>query len=186
MKTLLLLLTLSNLLPALTPQTAWANSRVSIPSNICDNHFRTIQSSDDIGLWLYSTPSYDDNVYPRHNGSTTISVLENGTEVMINIGDATGQWTEITIPGGTTGWVLTNALAASSIGSSSFNGHMRVHTLDGGVVNLRSEPWLTSQVVRPLQTGELVQYRNFEGYWNEVLTTDGLRGFVASQYLVCD
>ncbi|WP_157072177.1 SH3 domain-containing protein [Picosynechococcus sp. PCC 73109] len=186
MKKFLFLLTLSSLLPVLTPQAAWANSRASIPSNICDNHFRRIQSSDNIRLRLYSTPSYDNNGYPSHNASTIIRVLKNGTEVMINMGDSTGRWTEITIPGGTTGWVLTNALAASSIGSSSFNGYMRVHTLDGGIVNLRSEPWLTSQVVKPLQTGELVRYRNFDGYWHEVSTTDGRRGFVASQYLVCD
>ena len=157
-----------------------------VPSNICDNQFRAIQNPNDTRLWLYSEPSYNVSGYPQHNASTVINILENGTEALINTGDATGQWTEITIPGGTTGWVPTIALIPISVGSDRFNGRLRVHTLDGGTVNLRTGPWLDSQVMRPLQTGELVQYHDFEGYWHEISTNDGLRGFIASEYLVCD
>ena len=42
----------------------------------------------------------------------------------------------------------------SQVGSDRFNGHMRIHTLDGGAVNLRAEPWLDGRVIRPLQTGD--------------------------------
>ena len=159
---------------------------VQVPSNICDNQFRTIQNPDGTERTLYSTPSYNASGHPRHDASAVIDVLANGTNVLFNIGDATGEWSEITISGGTTGWVLTSALASSSVGSDRFNGHMRIHTLDGGAVNLRTEPWLDGRVIRPLQTGEVVRPHNFEGYWSEVSTTDGLRGFVASEYLVCD
>ena len=192
MKSILNLLSLSILLGAsasLSPTYAFSPKPTpvdQVPSNICDSQFRTIQNSNGTDLWLYSTPSYNASGHPQHNASAVIDVLEDGTKVLFNIGDATGEWSEITIPGGTTGWVPTIALANSSVGSDHFNGNMRVHTLDGGTVNLRTEPWLDSRVIRPLQTGEVVRPHNFEGYWSEVSTTDGLRGFVASEYLVCD
>ncbi|MBD2328463.1 SH3 domain-containing protein [Alkalinema sp. FACHB-956] len=60
----------------------------------------------------------------------------------------------------------------------------RVKTVDGTALNLRVSPQLGTDVVAKLPNGAIVTEVGTVGQWTEVVTSDGLRGYVATNYLV--
>jgi len=102
----------------------------NVPRNICENSFRIIGDGESAAE-VFKQPHY----YADDRGAEVVKLVPTGTEVLFQVSDRTGDWSEISLKGGLTGWVRTRDLRASSDGSSSFNGKMRVKTLDGSLTN---------------------------------------------------
>jgi uncharacterized protein YraI len=127
--------------------------------------------------------------------SAVVGSLPYGTEVIVHLSDRSGEWAEVSAPGGKQGWVAMRFLSQDAVaapqrvpqsqggGTSGYYIRMRVSTLDGTNVNIRSGPSLEDAVVGVLATGETVTRMGEVGQWTEVDTGNGT-GFVASQYLV--
>jgi uncharacterized protein YgiM (DUF1202 family) len=158
-----------------TPSIHSRNQRV--PDNVCMSRFRIVRTHDGKNLNVRSGMNSND----RNIGS-----LPNGSEVLFNLSDKSGEWAEITAPGGLTGMVPAQLLVSSPTERSKFNGFMRVKTLDGDSVNIRSNAAVGSRVLGRLASNTVVKYNGFEGYWSDVTTPNGLRGYISSQYLVCN
>ncbi|GBO55010.1 hypothetical protein APA_3061 [Pseudanabaena sp. lw0831] len=154
--------------------------RENEPTNICNTAFRIIGNVEG-GAEVFKHPNY----YADDRGAEVIKLVSAGTEVLFEISDRTGDWSEIRLKGGLTGWVRTRDLRVSSDESSTFNGTMRVKTLDGSNLNIRQSASLSSPIIGPLRTGAIVTYKGFVGYWTEVVDENGVRGFVSSKFLVC-
>lgn len=154
--------------------------RENVPTNICETSFRII-SDDASAAEVFKKPHY----YADDRGAEVINLVPAGTEVLFQISDRTGDWSEISLKEGLTGWVRTRDLRVSSDESSTFNGTMRVKTLDGSNLNIRQSASLSSPTIGSLRTGAIVTYKGFVGYWTEVIDKNGVRGFVSSKFLVC-
>ena len=153
------------------------NGIARVPTNVCKSSFRVIKTPDGSNVSLRMS---------NGNNAPTRGSLPNGTEVLFNLSDRTGQWAEITARGGLTGWVPTRFLVSSPAGRSHFSGSMRVKTLDGGSLNIRAEPALGARVIGSLANDVVVKYNDVEGYWSNVTAPNGIRGYVVSQYLICN
>lgn len=110
--------------------------------------------------------------------------MAEGTQVLFNLSDRSNEWAEISTPQGLRGWVPSHVLKTSA-DSVSFQGSMKVKTLDGGSVNVRSQPSLNGPIIATVSTGQIVQYWQNVGYWAEVTAPNGQRGYISHQFLVC-
>lgn len=107
------------------------------------------------------------------------------SEVLFNTGDARGVWSEITARGGLTGWTKENNLRPSSDHSPEFKGTMRVKTLESPTISIRDSAY-SARRIGSLKRGEVVKYNTFDGYFADITSSNGIRGFVSSKYLVCN
>lgn len=147
------------------------------PTPSCEHRFRLIRTQDDNGYAnIRETPSTTARI---------LGTIENGSEVVVNIYDRSGQWAEITTSWRLTGWVSTQFLVYSPIGSAEYNGSLQVRTLDGSSVNLRNRPSLSSTILGTVENGAMVQYHETVGEWLEISAPNGVRGYIARQYLMC-
>lgn len=122
----------------------------------------------------------------RENTDTTARIrgtVPNGTVVLFNAGDRSGNWSEITAPGGLTGWVAERFLTYHHYGNTRFTGSMQVKTLEGGPVNLRSPG---GEVIATVPNGTLVTVEDRRGYFANVITPQGRRGQIVTQFLICN
>lgn len=145
-----------------------------LPNSVCQSSFRTAQSEGP--LFVRDYPSL---------AAAVVTSVASGTEVLYTLGDRSGAWAEIALPSGQTGWVENRLLGPSPVNNRQFNGTVEVKTLNGGPINLRTEPALRSEVVALLESGTVLTYVSDEGYWSAVMTPDGQSGYVASLFLVC-
>jgi uncharacterized protein YgiM (DUF1202 family) len=150
-----------------------------VPSGICAHSFRVVSTNDGSRLNLRSSPSDGAN-------SQIIGSIPNGTEVLANLSDRSGNWEEITLADGSRGWVAARFLRRSPIGSTQFNGSMRVRTLSGDSVALRSAPDPQARIITRLNNNAIVFFKQSEGYWNQVTTQTGQTGYVDNSYLICE
>lgn len=156
--------------------------RANIPTNICDSSFRVIKGDfGESDLEVFKQP----HDYADDRGVDILKRIPTGTEVLFNLANRTGEWSEITLSGGMTGWVRSRGLAPNLDRASTFNGHMRVKTLDDAPLTLRASADLLGVILGSIPTGEHVVYQGYEGYWSEILSPNQVKGFVNSKYLVC-
>ncbi|MGF1490879.1 MAG: SH3 domain-containing protein [Microcoleaceae cyanobacterium] len=113
-----------------------------------------------------------------------IGEIPRGTEVMMNVADRSGDWAEVTLPGGKTGWVAARYLKYSHHGSTEFTRTLRVRTLDGDPVNFRSTDFQT--VIDTVPDGSVVEFIRTAGYYSEVQTSDGQIGAIDNRFLICN
>ncbi|OUC14346.1 MAG: hypothetical protein B0A82_12735 [Alkalinema sp. CACIAM 70d] len=140
-----------------------------------------------------------------------VGSIPNGTQVLMHISDRSGEWLEVSAPGNLRGWVSAQYLvdrngetaspalaaaaqrlanstranqAAEAQSDNSSGRTYRVKTVDGTALNLRVSPQLGTEVVAKLSNGAIVTEVGTVGQWTEVVTADGLRGYVATDYLV--
>ncbi|AFY84971.1 SH3 domain-containing protein [Oscillatoria acuminata] len=123
------------------------------------------------------------NVRESPNDGRIIGTVTNGTVVLHNSGDRTGNWSEIIAPGGLTGWVAERFLSYHHYGNRRFTGTMQVKTLDGGPVNLRSP---SGGVFGSVPNGTLVTVEDSQGYFANVTTPEGRQGQIVTQFLICN
>ncbi|MEA5478159.1 SH3 domain-containing protein [Pseudanabaena galeata UHCC 0370] len=152
----------------------------NVPQNICGNSFRIIGDGESAAE-VFKQPHY----FAGDRGAEVIKLVPAGTEVLFQVSDRTGDWSEISLKGGLTGWVRSWNLRSSSDGSSKFNGKLRVKTLDGSNLNIRESPSLSAKKIGSLETGTIVTYKGFEGYWTKIVDRNNIEGFVSSKFLVC-
>lgn len=150
-------------------------SLAQIPNNICQSSFRTVQTGSGGSIPVRTS---------NQGQARALGRVADGTEVLFNLSDRNNEWAEITTPQGLQGWVpLDVLLPPSTVGS--FQGSMRVRTLDGGPVNLRSQPSLNGPIIVTVPAGQTVKYLRDAGYWGEVRTPTGQQGYISNQFLVC-
>ncbi|MGB3536350.1 MAG: SH3 domain-containing protein [Microcoleaceae cyanobacterium] len=113
-----------------------------------------------------------------------IGTLDNHTEAIASTFDRSGQWASIRAPGDVMGWVSTEFLVESPAVIEIYNGSMEIRTLDGERVNIHSNPQLGTEIVGTLNHGEIVEVFDSVGYWREISTASGIRGYVDSLYVV--
>jgi uncharacterized protein YraI len=127
--------------------------------------------------------------------SAVIASLRDGATVIMHGSDRSGAWSEVSAANRVRGWVATEYLQGKGSGvisqapraySDTDRSPMRVRTMDGDPVNLRSEPRLDGQVITAVPNGTVVYYEDTVGQWTQVSTQNGTKGFVASNYLVND
>ncbi|MBW4520542.1 MAG: SH3 domain-containing protein [Scytolyngbya sp. HA4215-MV1] len=135
----------------------------------------------------------------RKLDGTSRSVVP-ATTVLLPAGTGPDKSVPIALPGGFEGYIsdrdFQTSLTRFQFGSR-FEGKMRVKTLDpGGSVNLRKEPTRVGKpeqlVVGTLRDGDEVRVRGMapgstlmDSPYYYVLSDKGLRGFIATPYLVC-
>jgi uncharacterized protein YgiM (DUF1202 family) len=112
-----------------------------------------------------------------------LGTIPNGTVVLHHAGDRTGNWSEITAPGGLRGWVAERFLTYHHYGNTQFTGSMQVKTLEGGPVNLRSP---SGEVIGTVPNGTQVTTHDSRGYFATVTTPDGRQGQIVTQLLICN
>ncbi|NJK37032.1 MAG: SH3 domain-containing protein [Oscillatoriales cyanobacterium RM1_1_9] len=162
----------------------WSSTQpvlAQFPSTIdpkCRTAFRIVATQEG-ELNLRDQPDYPSL------SSAVIKRIPNGTEVVFNISDRTGDWAEVKIPGGQTGWVAARYLKYSHHGATDFNGRMRIRTLDGGAVNLRDLD-NSQAVIGTLPNNATVEFQQLSGYYSIVATPDGKVGQVDNRFLVCN
>jgi uncharacterized protein YgiM (DUF1202 family) len=142
----------------------------------CTSGFRTVKTQDGSSLNLRDRPGTQSRI------TTTIP---NNSEVFFNVSDRSGEWSEVTIRGGKTGWVASRFLARPESIAVTYPTRMRVKTLDGGALNIRNSPSLGGTVVGTVASGTTVTAHKFVGYWTEITTLSGTRGYVVTGYLLC-
>lgn len=94
---------------------------VLVARNQCLSSFYTVQTRDGDSLNLRANPTMTAEV---------VGNLPNGTEVVVNVYDRSGQWAEISAAKGVTGWVTVRYLTQLPVGSDLPAGSMWVKTLD--------------------------------------------------------
>ncbi len=115
--------------------------------------------------------------------ATILGRIPNGTVVLYNVGDRSGNWSEITAPGGLTGGVAERFLTYHHYGNTRFTGSMQVKTLEGGPVNLRSP---SGEVLGSVPNSTIVTVNESLGYFADVTTPEGRRGQIVTQLLICN
>ncbi len=120
----------------------------------------------------------------KPNG-TVIDRVSNGREVLFNASDRTGNWAEITLKGGKTGWVADRFLSRHPADAATFTGKRRIKTLDGDSVALRDVAGVRGKAIAVLKPGDIVTEIADVGQWVQVKTTSQKQGFVSRQYLTC-
>jgi len=123
------------------------------------------------------------NVRESPNDGRILGTVPNGTVVLFNAGDRTGNWSDITAPGGLTGWVSERFLTYHHYGNTRFTGTMQVQTLDGGPVNLRSPG---GEVIAPVPNGTILTVEDRRGYFANITTPEGRQGQIVTQFLICN
>ncbi|MDY6937565.1 MAG: SH3 domain-containing protein [Cyanobacteriota bacterium] len=157
---------------AIAPSTAFAKSEPR-----CQHNFRVVQTQDEGGYVNMRESTTTD--------SAIIGTLDNGTEVIVSTADARGRWASIHAPGDVMGWVSMEFLVESPAVSSSYNGSMEIRTLDGDALNIRSNAQPGTEIVGTVNHGEIVEVLDSVGYWREISTASGVRGYVVGLYVVC-
>ena len=152
-------------------------SQIAQSSARCISSFRFVRTQDGGRLNLRERPGTQSRV---------IGTIPNGTEVLYNIGDRSGEWAEVTIRGGQTGWVATRFLSQPTAKSISYPTNLRVKTLEGGSLNVRASVSTSSAIIDTVANGTLVKAHKPEGYWTQITTPRGVKGFVASSFLACN
>ncbi len=143
---------------------------------LCESAFRIVGNSEANFINIWSSPN---------NDSDLIKVLPSGTEVLFNLHAGRGDWSEVTLPGGATGWVADRFLLPSPAGASQLNGTMQVRTLDGGgAVNLHALN--SGYTIDSVADGAIVTYNQSLGYFDDVTTATGVRGRILASFLVCN
>ncbi|MGL5080731.1 MAG: SH3 domain-containing protein [Microcoleaceae cyanobacterium] len=145
----------------------------------CRTAFRIVATTEG-ELNLRSQPDY-----PNFRESSVIQPIPNGTEVVFNVSDRSGDWAEVSIPGGQTGWVAARYLKYSHHGSTQFTGRMRVKTLDGEAVNFRS-PDNSQTVIGSILNNTIIKFQQIRGYYSIVETPDGKLGQIDNRFLICN
>jgi uncharacterized protein YgiM (DUF1202 family) len=157
---------------SLSVTTAQAQTR----DRLCETAFRLLGNSEANEINIWSSPN---------NDSDLVKTLPSGTEVLFNLHAGRGDWSEITLPGGATGWVADRFLLPSPAGASQFHGTMQVRTLDGGgAVNLHALD--SGYIMDGLPDGAIVTYNESVGYFHNVTTSAGVRGRIFNIFLVCN
>lgn len=150
------------------------------------------------------------NVRARNSmQSAIIGSIPDGTQVLMHISDRSGEWLEVSAPGNIRGWVsaqylidskgntaspslraagerLANSTRADAAARARQGRRYRVKTMDGDALNLRNQPQLDGRVIMTLPNGSSVTEVGTVGRWTQVVTADGIRGYVATDYLVAD
>jgi hypothetical protein len=173
-KTLLSTLLLSSLV---TSSLFWSlPAKTQTRDRFCESAFRLVGNSETNLINVWSSPNSD---------SDLVKALPSGTEVLFNLHAGRGDWSEITLPGGVTGWVADRFLLPSPAGADYFNGTMRVRTLDGGgAVNLHALD--SGYIMDSVPDGAIVTYNQSLGYFDDVTTSTGVRGRIFNIFLVCN
>jgi hypothetical protein len=149
---------------------------------LCETAFRILGNSEANAINIYrSSPNDWRN---SNNDSNIVKTLPSGTEVLFNLHAGRGDWSEITLPGGATGWVADRFLLPSPAGAAQFHGTMQVRTLDGGAVNLHALD--SGYIMDSLPNGSIVTYNESVGYFHNVTTSTGVRGRIFNSFLVCN
>lgn len=174
LKFLLLFLSLSSLISSslllLVPAKAQTRDR------FCESTFRIVGNSETNLINVWSSPD---------SNSDLVKTLPRGTEVLFILHSGRGDWSEITLPGGATGWVADRFLLPSPAGANQFSGTMRVRTLDGGgAVNLHALD--SGYIMDSVADGAIVTYNQSLGYFDDVTTATGVRGRIFYIFLVCN
>ena len=142
----------------------------------CESAFRIVGNSETNLINIWSSPD---------SNSDLVKALPGGTEVLFILHSGRGDWSEITLPGGATGWVADRFLLPSPAGANQFSGTMRVRTLDGGgAVNLHALD--SGYIMDSVSDGAIVTYNQSIGYFDDVTTSTGLRGSIFYIFLVCN
>ncbi|OLP19314.1 hypothetical protein BST81_06035 [Leptolyngbya sp. 'hensonii'] len=126
----------------------------------------------------------------RLDGNTANHQVANGTTILLLKGEPTREakvWVQLA--NGVEGGLPSLALEQISSGSQ-FKGKMKVKTLEGGAVNVRSQPVpyddpATSPVVGTLPAGTEVAILGSKGDWYYGIASNGPRGYIARIFLVC-
>jgi len=165
-------------MPALiAPAIAAPQKPLLLAQNQCISSFYRVKTQDKGRLNVRANPGMDAKI---------VGKLPYGTDVVVNLVHRSGEWAEITAPKGMpSGWVAMRYLEQVPMGGSLPNGVMRVRTLDGDRLNVRAQPSLNGKIIGKLPNGSRVSFIANEGYWTKV-STKGVTGYVANQYLVCD
>jgi uncharacterized protein YgiM (DUF1202 family) len=120
--------------------------------------------------------------------SAKVAFLKEGTEVMVSLVDRSGEWSEIYASGRIHGWVASRYLQSTSGQSANpapqDSSRRRVRTLDGDNLNIRRDPSLRSAVVGSLESGTFVTSLETVGQWTRISASNGVTGYVVSEYLV--
>ena len=136
---------------------------------------------------------------PGTNGTQVITTLISGQAVTIIEKDAYNglndfNWVRVKLSNGTQGYIASQYLTEMGEASSSNNtsSGYKIATIkcdDGSSVRIRSEATTSSSVVTTLRKGTTVtvmqeNVANANGYtWDKIVTSEGLEGYVANQYL---
>jgi len=145
---------------------------------ICQGFFRIVNTGTaNQQVKVYSSISED---------SPVVAVLSQGTEVLFESGDRTGNWANIILTKNRMGWIQSKFLKIPDDISGTSNGFLRVKTLDGDSVNLRSEPGYDTTIIASISVGSRVRLLQAEGYWFKVRTESGDIGYMKSSYLICE
>ncbi|KGF71735.1 hypothetical protein DO97_15735 [Neosynechococcus sphagnicola sy1] len=161
--------------PASSPTQLAKQLGVAQTAQTCGSSFRQVKTPDGRSLKLRSQP---------HTDAKILGEIPNATQVLFNLSNRDGNWAEVTIPGGKTGWVATQFLVEHPI-STQVPASLRIRTLDGGAVHVRASPIPNAKVVSTLATGTVVQFRQSIGYWTKIVAPHGISGFVDNRFLVC-
>lgn len=151
---------------------SWAQSEENVEPN-CRTWYRRVTTEGGV---LNVRDNTDTNARIR-------GTVPNGTVVLHNVSDRSGNWSEITAPGGLTGWVSERFLTYHHFGNRQFTGSMQVKTLEGGPVNLRSP---SGEVIGSVPNGTRVTVEDRRGYFANVITPQGRRGQIVTQFLICN
>jgi N-acetylmuramoyl-L-alanine amidase len=120
--------------------------------------------------------------------SAKVAGLAEGARVIVQGGDRSGAWLEITASNNVRGWVAAQFLQPAGQSTASAPQYsantLYVKTLDGNGVNLRAEPSLNGRIVTTLKDRTAVTFRESVGQWSYVTTSNGMVGYIASSYLV--
>ncbi|OLP16528.1 hypothetical protein BST81_20215 [Leptolyngbya sp. 'hensonii'] len=151
--------------------------QVAAASSQCEAFYKVVKTRDRNGvLNLRTKPG---------NNTDVIGTVSNGSEVIANIYDRSGNWAEITIKGGKTGWVASAFLAPHPSESRRFKGTKQVRTLDGDPVNIRSQG-VNSKIIGTVASGMIVNIVQTIGYDSEITAPNGLRGYIDNRFLICN
>lgn len=161
----------------IAPAIAAPQAPILLARNHCITRFYVVKTQNQTALNVRANPNLN---------AAIVGKLPHGTEVVVNVYDRSSDWAEVSTPKGLkAGWVAARYLQQVTVGGDFANGQMRVRTLDGDRLNLRAQASRNAKVIGKLPNGSRVTFIGFEGDWTKV-SVNGLTGFVASQYLVCD
>ena len=130
------------------------------------------------GMGTYKTTASVNLRSGPGTGYSIVQLVYEGSEINV-IDTSDPEWYKVKLSDGTTGYIASEYLSEISTES----GGTYTVTADGGV-NMRSGPSTSASVIVTLSEGSvvtLIEKTNSE--WFKVKTSDGLTGYVSSQYL---
>lgn len=137
----------------------------------------TIKVSDSLNL----------RAQPNSNGNI-IGQLSNGEKVTV-LEDVASGWVKIKTAAGLTGYCCSDYVQLDS--SKPANNNSKTDTpqaavvkVSSGTLNFRSAPSTSSTVIGQLSNGQSVTVLDAANGWSHIQTTDGVKGYCSSDYLV--